>query len=145
MLKHIKYHPLFSFAQDSGYDKYISIRSCLLNYLTICYSNIKYDIKGLLKQVPVYWWMKFKISLCKNYKIVKSIEIIDKNTDGWRCYPRYDCRIIFKNLYNDELQQQAECKWLDFWFKSYWSEVCVDLFREGYCKEDGRLIPYTYV
>lgn len=146
MLKQIKYHPLFSFAQDSGYDKYVSTRSCLLNYLMIRYYNITYVIREWFEQIPLYCWTKFKIALCRNCKIVKSIKIIDHNTDGFRCSPRYDCRITFNRLYSDKQQDEAECKWLNIWFRKLrWHHIGIGLYREGLCNENGNMICYTYV
>ena len=146
MLKHIKYHPLFSFCQDLYQDKYVFKRSCLLEYLDVCWYNARHDIKEWLEQIPVYWWTRFKVALCKNCKIVKSIEIIDRNTDEWITTPRYDCHITFNRLYYNDKQDDAECKWLNFWFrKSHWSQMSILLLRDGHCNEDGKLIPYTYI
>ena len=68
---------------------------------------------------------------CKLYEVVDHIEIVDDNKTGFVCYPRYDCTIHFKSLYDEEEQKLHELKVINTWFKkNRWNAMYISCARD---------------
>lgn len=145
MLKMIKYHPLLSFYHDNWGDKYVTHKSVLWCYLRSIFYEVKSSIEDWWNEFSVYRWTKLKAAICKHYKIVDSISVVDGNGDGWKVTPRYTCHIHFKQLYFNDKQEEEELRMLNVWFrKNNWGELDIELTREGNVSESGNLIRYGY-
>lgn len=132
MLQMIKRHPLIAFTMDAEQDRY-----CNHSYLK-CYLDMKsYRTKQRIKE---WWndtwtkiWHSSKVWFVNRYKVVDKAEFVDKNDNDWKIYPRYDMRIHFKKISDDEdVQETAEIRMLDFWFhKNSYNNMSLDLRRDG--------------
>ena len=133
MLQQIKRHPFISFTMDYNGSKYFNQRSCILCYLDIKSYRTRQKIKEWFSETFTKVWHGSKVWFINKYKVVDKAELVDKNDDDWKVYPRYDMRIHFKKISDDEnIQQKAEIKMLDFWFnKNEYNNMHLDLTRDG--------------
>lgn len=140
ILQMIKRHPFVSFTMDC-YDDHFYHKSYVLCYMSHKIYNIKRTIKEWWNDAWVRIWQGSKTWFIKRYKVVDSVKLVDKNGDGWEVSPRYDMRIHFKKLFEDEAKQnEAECKVLNRFFrKNHYDNMFIELTRDGI---DGM---YTYV
>ena len=132
MLKMIKRHPFIAFIMDCYEDGYYN-RSYILCYLNMKVYRIKKSIKEWWKDTCVKIWHGSKVWFVNRYKVVDKAELIDKNDNCWKISPRYDMRIHFKVVSEDENEQQiAEIKMLGTWFrKNYYDNMHLELTRDG--------------
>lgn len=132
ILKMIKRHPFITFTMDACEDQYYN-KSYIKCYLDMRLFRTKQKIKEWISDTHVKIWHGFKVWFINKYKVVDKAELIDNNTDGWKSSPRYDMCIHFKKISDDEeIQQKAEIKMLDFWFhKDYYDNMDLILTREG--------------
>lgn len=139
ILQMIKRHPFVSFTMDCYTDHFYH-KSYILCYMSHKLYNIKRTIKEWWNDAWVRIWHGSKIWFIKRYKVVDSVKLIDQNSDGWKVSPRYEIRIHFKKMFEDEEKQnKAECRVLDRFFrKNFYDNMRIDLTREGI---DGS---YTY-
>ena len=138
MLQMIKRHPFIAFTMDACDDRYYN-KSYIMCYLDMKLYGIKKKFKEWFSDTFTKVWHGSKVWFINRYKVVDKAEFVDKNTDDWRVYPRYDMRIHFKKISDDGLiQEKAEVKMLDFWFhKNYYDNMSLDLTRDGV---DGRYV-----
>lgn len=139
ILQTIKRYPFVAFTMDYCGDRYYN-KSYILCYLDMKSYRIKHAIKELWKDTWVKIWHGSKVWFINKYKVVDKAELIDKNDDYWKVSPRYDMRIHFKVISDDEDEQQtAEINMLDVWFrKNSYDNMHLQLTRDGI---DGR---YSY-
>ena len=132
ILQMIKRHPLVSFTMDACEDQYYN-RSYLRCYLDMRLFRTKQKLKEWASDTFTKCWHGSKVRFISKYKVVDKVEFIDKNTDGWKCSPRYDMNIHFKKISDDEeIQEKAEVKMLDFWFhKNRYNNMHLELTRDG--------------
>ena len=132
VLKMIKRHPFIAFTMDYCEDKYYN-KSYILCYLDMKLYRIKRAIKEWWKDTWVKIWHGSKVWFINKYKVVDKAELIDKNDDYWKVSPRYDMRIHFKVISDDEDEQQtAEINMLDVWFrKNFYDNMNLQLTRDG--------------
>ncbi len=136
MLKMIKRHPFVSFAMDAYEGPYCK-KSYLYEYLDTRFYNVKSSIKEWWRDWCVKIWHGSKVWFVNKYEVVDSIKLVDKNGAGFKCSPRYEMKIHFKVIFeNEEEQQEAEITVLDRWFhKDYYNNMRLELTRDGV---DGR-------
>lgn len=139
ILKMIKRHPLIAFQMSDSMNHYCDC-SYIGYYLRARFIDTKYRIRDWWEDASVLLWHGPKVWFIKKYKIVDSAELIDNNHDGWECSPRYDMKIHFKKISDDEREQEkAEVKMLDVFFrKNYYKNMDMWLTRDGI---EG---PYSY-
>ena len=132
MLQMIKRHPLVAFSMSWIESNYCD-ESYLGFYLKRVFREAKYKVREWWKDTRVRIWHGPKVWFIKKYKVVDSVELIDGNSDGWKTYPRYDMRIHFKKISDDEQKQnEAELKMLNVFFrKNYYSNMHLSLTRDG--------------
>jgi hypothetical protein len=132
ILRMIKRHPYVSFAMDCSEDKFYD-GSYLRCYLSQKFYRVSQATKEWCNDAFVRVWHGSKVWFVKKYKVVDSVELIDRNQDGWRTYPRYDMRIHFKKVSDDEQKQdKAEIKMLNVFFrKNGYKNMHLTLTRDG--------------
>ena len=132
MLQMIKRHPFIAFTMDCCEDRYYN-KSYFLCYLDMKIYRIKRKIKEWWEDASVRIWHGSKVWFVNRYKVVDKAELIDKNDGYWKISPRYDMRIHFKVISENENEQQmAEIKMLDTWFrKNYYDNMHLELTRDG--------------
>lgn len=132
ILQMIKKHPLVAFAMSWSMNNYCD-ESYLGFYLKRVYRENKYKVKEWWKDARVRIWHGSKVWFIKKYKVVDSVELVDGNSDGWKTYPRYEMKIHFKKISDDEQEQgKAEIEMLDRFFrKNYYENMHLTLTREG--------------
>lgn len=132
ILQMIKRHPFVTFTMDACEDQYYS-KSYLRCYLDMKLYRTKQKLKEWASDAFTKIWHGSKVWFINRYKVVDKVELIDKNTDGWKCFPRYDMSIHFKKISDDEeTQEKAEVKMLDFWFhKNQYNNMDLGLTRDG--------------
>lgn len=115
MLKMMCRHPFMCYDEYCGEYCGYTDKSFFWNY-------IKYEtedkLKAIKKKLKIAFWLpytKIKIALCKNSKIIESIELYDfeKENKGWSADYLYKPRITF----NENVTKKQMCKWLDFWWR----------------------------
>lgn len=121
MVKQIKTHPFLSYESDIGYSFY-PYGNLFFKYIK---NRIFYKIKKFKewhKEKDQFFnltWQKMKIVKRKAIKYYSdcfsSFEIIDKNSGGLCCYPRFKIRATWNCPYND----------------GYWLEPVADLFYKA--------------
>lgn len=132
ILQMIKRHPFVAFSM-SWHQSNCCDHSYIGFYLRQRLYTAKSKIKEWCKDAWVRVWHGSKIWFIKKYKVVDSVELIDGNGDGWKSYPRYDMKIHFKNISDDEQEQNnAELKMLNVFFrKNHYKNMHLILTREG--------------
>lgn len=132
MLRTIKRHPFVSFAMDLHEGSFY-FRSYIFCYIRAKLYNIKSSTKEWCKDAWTKFWHGSKVWFIKRYKVVDSVQLVDKNGDGWKVSPRYDMDIHFKKIFEDEEQQnEAECKVLNRFFKKDdYNNMHLFLTRDG--------------
>lgn len=132
MLQMIKRHPFVAFTMDCCEDSCYN-KSYILCYLDMKIYRIKRKIKEWWEDTWVKIWHGSKVWFVNRYKVVDKAELIDKNDGYWKISPRYDMRIHFKVISEDENEQQmAEINMLDTWFrKNYYGNMNLELTRDG--------------
>lgn len=132
ILKMIKRHPLTAFQMSWGMDYYCD-ESYIGFYLRSRFIDVKYKIKEWWKDVSILLWHGPKVWFIKRYKVVDTVELYDNNHDGWECSPRYDMKIHFRKISDDEEEQaKAELNVLNkFFHKDYYSNMGIELTRDG--------------
>ena len=128
----IKRHPFVAFSMDHHESQYYyySYIGCYLSQKSY---RIRKAIRDWWKDMWVRIWHDSKVWFIKRYNVVKTIELIDLNHDGWACYPRYNMKIHFKKISDDEETQEiAEIKVLDrFFHKNWYKNMDLILTRDG--------------
>ena len=132
ILQMIKKHPLVSFAMDGNESAYCN-ESYLKHYLGARFYGTEKKITTWFKDKSVLLWHGPKVWFINKYKVVDRAKLFDLNKGGWKCRPRYNMRIHFKKLYDDEEKQsKAEIKMLDVFFrKNDYDNMHLQLSREG--------------
>lgn len=132
ILQMIRRHPFVSFTMDACDDRFYN-KSYICCYLDMRLYRIKQSIKEWWNDAWVRVWHGSKVWFINKYNVVDSIRLIDKNDKDWKVSPRYDMRIHFKKMFDDEeRQEKAEIKILDRWFhKNYYNNMNLDLTRDG--------------
>lgn len=132
ILQMIKRHPFVSFTMDYCESEFYN-KSYFLCYLHMKIYRIKKIIREWWKDTWIKVWHGSKVWFIRKYKVVDSVNLIDKNDDNWKVSPRYDMRIHFKVISADEkIQEKAEIKMLNTWFhKNYYDNMYLELTREG--------------
>jgi len=132
ILKMIKRHPLIAF-QMSWCEDHCCDSSYIGLYLRSRLIDIKYRIRDWWEDASILIWHSPKVWFIKKYKVVDTVELHDNNHDGWVCSPRYDMKIHFKKISDDEEEQaRAEIKVLDkFFHKDYYKNMGLELTRDG--------------
>ena len=107
MVKHIKNNPRLAFVQEGTYSKYVPeplIKLYLKEGKEHCL-NILYEKKEhLVKDILAYRQnqLAIKILLAKKLPVIKSVSLIDRNANGvWRISPRYEVRVVFNRVNNN--------------------------------------------
>lgn len=139
ILQMIKRHPFVAFNMSYG-QNYLCNESYIGSYFRVCKHTFKSKVRELFNDVWVRVWHGTKVWFIKKYKVVDSVKLIDSNQDGWKCYPRYEMKIHFRKISDDEQKQEAvEIKMLDrFFSKNYYKNMHLTLSR------DGIEYPYSY-
>lgn len=132
MIQMIRRHPFVSFTMDACEDRFYN-KSYIGCYLDMRFYRMKQSIKEWCKDTWIRVWHGSKMWFINKYKVVDSIRLVDKNEDGWKVSPRYDMRIHFKVISdNEEKQEKAEISMLDRWFhKNYYNNMHLELTRDG--------------
>ena len=78
-------------------------------------------------------WHGSKICFIKKYKIVYSIELIDRHNDIFKCSTRYERIIWFNDMYKTEKEQRkSEVNILNMWFrKDSYNNMNLKIKRNG--------------
>lgn len=113
MIQHIKNNPRIAAVQDYYCGMYI--REPLAKMLLDCkisrLKDISYDVKKYVTYELVECKrnaLALKILKRENPEIIKDAYIHDCNSDGIVCYPRYEVRIVFNRLTEND-KKQAYC------------------------------------
>lgn len=131
ILNMIKRHPIIAFTMDALGCEYYN-ESYIKYYLKTWFNEYKHKLCHWSKDAFTKLWHNPKVWFIKRYKVVDSVEFIDGNGDGWVCYPRYDMRIHFNNMFDEEKQDNKESKIISFWFrKKYYKNMNINLTRDG--------------
>lgn len=132
ILRMIKRHPYVAFAMDYSETKFYD-GSYIRCYLSQKFYRVSQAIRKWWKDTWVRVWHGSKVWFIKKYKVVDTVELRDHNHDGWECYPRYDMKIHFRTISDDEQEQEkAEIKMLDRFFrKNYYKNMDLMLTRDG--------------
>ena len=104
IIKTIKYHPIISYNIDSSELSYKKPHIIVYANRKLCILKWKigdwYECKS--KYNVTYFWLKRAKRRLLKLGLYDSIEIIDCNTNGSYCYPRYNVRINCKPTANIE-------------------------------------------
>lgn len=132
MIQMIKRHPFVSFTMDACEDKFYN-KSYIGCYLDMRFYRTKQAIKEWSNDTRVRVWHGSKVWFVNKYKVVNTVKLVDHNTDGWKVSPRYDMRIHFKKISdNEDEQEKAEIRMLDRWFhKNRYDNMDLELTRDG--------------
>lgn len=132
ILQMIKRHPFVAFDMSYG-QNYLCNESYIGAYLRVCKHTFTSNIREWINDILVQVWHGSKVWFINKYKVVDIVELIDSNRNGWKSYPRYDMRIHFKKISDDEeVQAKAEIKVLDRFFrKNYYKNMHLMITREG--------------
>lgn len=128
----IKRHPFVAFSMDYNDSQYY-YHSYIRCYLSQKFYRVSQAIRRWCKDTWVRIWHGSKVWFIKKYKVVDSVELIDDNRDGFISYPRYNMRIHFKKISDDEQEQEkAEIKMLDIFFhKNWYKNMHLWITRDG--------------
>lgn len=144
MFQMIKRHPFISFTMDGCDDRFYN-KSYIGYYLGRKIYQIKGGIKERCNDIWVRAWHGSKLWLINRYKVVDTAKLIDMNSDdGRKISPRYEIRIHFRQISDNEDEQcNAEIKMLNRWFhKNDYNNMVLDLTRDGidgsYCYQVSR-------
>lgn len=107
MIKHIKNNPRLAFVQEDTYSKYVPeplmelyLKERKEYYLDRLYENKEHLVKDILPYRQNQ--LAIKILLAKKLPVVKSVTLIDRNASGmWRMSPRYEVRVVFNRVNNN--------------------------------------------
>ena len=132
ILNMIKRHPFVAFDMSWSQSN-LSDESYIGCYLRVLRYEIRDKLREWCKDTWVRVWHGSKVWFIRKYKVVDSAELIDNNHDGCKCYPRYDMKIHFKKISDDEQEQErAEVKMLNTFFrKGYYRNMHLWLTRDG--------------
>ena len=132
ILQMIKRHPLVAFSMSWSMSQYCD-ESYLGFYLNCVFRDAKYKVSEWWKDARVRIWHGPKVWFIKKYEVVDSVELKDSNSDGWKTYPRYEMRIHFKKISDDEeVQAKAEIRMLDRFFrKNCYNNMHLWITRDG--------------
>lgn len=132
MLQMIKRHPFISFTMDAYQDKFYN-KSYIGCYVNIKFYRMKKSIKEWYKDTWIRVWHGSKVWFLNRYNVVDTVKLVDKNSEEWKVSPRYEMRIHFKKISDDENEQNnAEIRILDRWFhKNYYDNMNLQLTRDG--------------
>lgn len=133
MFQMIKRHPFISFTMDGREDKFYN-KSYIGYYLDRKIYKIKSNIKEWCNNIWIKVWHGSKLWLINRYKVVGTAKLIDQNSDdGWEVSPRYEIRIHFRQISDNEDEQcDAETKMLNRWFhKNDYNNMGLSLTRDG--------------
>lgn len=128
----IKRHPFVAFSMDHCESQYY-YHSYIRCYLGQKFYRVSQAIRKWWKDTWVRIWHGSKVWFIEKHKVVDTVELRDSNHDGWECYPRYDMKIHFRKISDDEQEQEkAEIKMLDRFFrKNYYKNMDLILTRDG--------------
>ena len=107
MTQHIKNNPRLSYLQDTVYDKYIT-EPLYREYIRRKFYDFRYKIVKVKEHITddifAYNYNKFSGFVTKHMfpDIIKDVEIIDSNTNGWICSPRYTVRTTYNYITDDK-------------------------------------------
>jgi len=108
MVKHIKNNPRLAFVQESTSSfKYVTeplIKLYLKEEKECCLDRLHENKEHLVKDIFAYKQnqLAIKILLAKKLPVVKSVTLIDRNASGmWRMSPRYEVRVVFNRVNNN--------------------------------------------
>lgn len=127
IVKMIKRHPFISYYYDRCEYPEFTGRSFVLEYFKSKFRVIFRSVKTLYQDWVPITWVKLKLLFCGKNKIVNTIKIIDGNTHGCICYPRWDLDILFNKNSTNEL----ECEYLNKWFNRRNRNIGLRIHREG--------------
>lgn len=128
ILQMIKRHPFIAFTMDACESSFYN-KSYIGCYLDLKFYMMKKAIKKWCKDTWTMVWHGSKVWFISKYKIVDDVKLVDDINR----FPRYDMRIHFKTMFDDEeKQQKAEVKILNIWFrKNYYENMNLELSRDG--------------
>ena len=122
----IKNHPLIAHSFDRHGTSFVK-SSFLLDYFGSKFYEIRSKINNIWEDWMPITWIRLKLFLCAKRKIIKSINIRDDNDENFTCYPRWKVNILF----TEDSTNEAECKYLNRWFKRVANNVDLRLNRVG--------------
>ena len=128
IIGHIKNNPITAYVQS--YHMEATSRYSFINaYLRIRGSIIKSDVEHRYKDLVPVIQHKYKVPLLKKYDIVEDVVFKDNNSGGCICSPRYDMKIQFKTLYDEQTQIEKECEILNKFFrKKFYEYKNIDIY-----------------
>lgn len=139
ILRHIKNNPIAAYVQ-SYHMEATSEYKFLYSYLRIRSSIIKCDMQDKYKDIVPVIQHKYKVPFLKRYDLVENVIFTDNNIEGYICSPRYDMKIQFKTLYNEQTQMEKECEILNKFFrKKFFEYKNIDI----YCSNEN-MRRYSY-
>ena len=132
MIRMIKRHPFISFTMDACGDRFYN-KSYIGCYIHIKLLRIKQSVKRWYKDTWIRVWHGSKVWFVNRYKVVDNVKLVDQNECGIKVLPRYEMRIHFKKISdNEDEQENAEIKMLNRWFlKNYYDNMNLEITREG--------------